>query len=58
MLPREERQVVIAHRRPMLLILALNALFPRLSERLTGAIGAQKVFRETTKHRGRLGGES
>jgi short-subunit dehydrogenase len=51
---RDLPEVVIAHRRPMRLILALNAVAPRLSERLTRAIGGQHVFKAATEHRGRL----
>jgi short-subunit dehydrogenase len=55
---RDLPEVVIAHRRPMRVLLALNALAPRFTERLTGAMGAQDVFRATAEHRGRLGERS
>jgi NAD(P)-dependent dehydrogenase (short-subunit alcohol dehydrogenase family) len=49
-------EVVFVHRRPIRLVLAMNALMPRLTERLLARSGAQHVFRATTEHRGRLRG--
>jgi short-subunit dehydrogenase len=46
--------VVIAHRRPMRLLLAMYALAPKLTERLLFSSGGLHVFRDTAEHRGRL----
>lgn len=51
---RDLPEVVITHRRPTRLVMALQALAPRGAERLLAATGAPYVFRTTTERRGRL----
>jgi short-subunit dehydrogenase len=51
---RDLPEVVISHRRPIKLLLALYVLAPRFTERLLFRSGASHAFRKATEHRGRL----